>query len=792
MNFFEELLSSYDDLKQRKFKLHIDEAVKPLDPQAESIAKQYIQQAMSKQGQPDNKVMIPELGGAQIWVAIEGKAAGQVVFNGFPGFRQGRAMPVNPDGKSGASYQNYAEFVGLFSQGQGQGGEQVQPGQEQEQAGDQNPLQAKLQTSNPAIADNLFRAYSHTVELLKSDFFIKNPQKPQSWQEEGPDGQYRMASMKFAGGNGSLEMKLAEAVGIQDDGTGILTHVPLYDADKVMATNIVKDALKIFTKFKSGTFTNDDAFWISSHIVSDDTGVWFKDDKFLPYGMCFFWQKGYTESNDKFFANMVESYNKNYEQWCDENKTDPTHIINKRNLKNTNNPSSNQLNAIRGNTAEMLQIAIHSLYKGDKARAYKILKEMQQTFGANLMMAWSTVEDFKNDRGVATENTMEFDQLIGNLRTVAKSDPNSPIDDRIFHTILKKVAQIDKKSLFIRSPLDITHMGNKKKKGLKADQMESYGDSMRATEGLLNMGFSRDEIKGIVYGDKVNVGLKTYLKPGNVEQGKSTFDNLLKSLRFTDNEYTGFMNRMAAKIGIQDRKGLASKGEEIQKDMDVITQSFSKVKFPRGSSMEARERAVSVINSYIQNNFGYNDLISSKTLEGFDFTDERSAQDFRLFLQRKVMTTKIKAKIKQNPESREWKEFLAMMIASTAGAEQNQIDDVRYLSTMESLVVNHNDTVLEPVRQYLEGIYSLDLDSNSNNFTIKDERGRPVLIQKIAPQKDAKKGSRNVQRTYLTEGYIREKRKKPLHESSDLMTQFLEGQQRLLESLLKQKLSGKI
>lgn len=118
MDYFQELLNSYQLIKKRKFSVSysIDEAV-DLDPIAKQKADQYISTATTKANEPspNNKVPVPEIPDSSLWVAKEGTAAGQVVFDGFPN-RQGRAIALT--GNRPAP-QNYNEFVGLLSQGAG-------------------------------------------------------------------------------------------------------------------------------------------------------------------------------------------------------------------------------------------------------------------------------------------------------------------------------------------------------------------------------------------------------------------------------------------------------------------------------------------------------------------------------------------------------------------------------------------------------------------------------------------------------------------------------------------------
>lgn len=115
MDYLSQLLESYDKLKKRKFKLvYIEEAAVQLDPEAQKKVDTYIATAQSKAEvpSPDNKTPVAEVPESNVWVAKEGKAANEVVFDGFPGPRKGKAFALT--GSSNAK-QNYNDFVKLLS-----------------------------------------------------------------------------------------------------------------------------------------------------------------------------------------------------------------------------------------------------------------------------------------------------------------------------------------------------------------------------------------------------------------------------------------------------------------------------------------------------------------------------------------------------------------------------------------------------------------------------------------------------------------------------------------------------
>lgn len=116
MNYFQELLESYDRLKKRTFKLvYLDEAVS-LSPEAVDQANQLINQAI---GSPDQKIPVPGLN-LQVYfsqdkqeVMMDGEGVGA-----YPKAITKGGTPAQ--GVQGQRGQNYSQFVNMLSGGQNQ------------------------------------------------------------------------------------------------------------------------------------------------------------------------------------------------------------------------------------------------------------------------------------------------------------------------------------------------------------------------------------------------------------------------------------------------------------------------------------------------------------------------------------------------------------------------------------------------------------------------------------------------------------------------------------------------
>ena len=119
MDYYSELIDLYNNLKTKKISLVEKQsdkirnpAPKQASPTAITIANSYIDSARGKVTSlpPENKVLVTQFPGTSVWVAVDGKAKGFVVFDGFPG---GRNQPVDPKGPNGR--QNFRDFALLFS-----------------------------------------------------------------------------------------------------------------------------------------------------------------------------------------------------------------------------------------------------------------------------------------------------------------------------------------------------------------------------------------------------------------------------------------------------------------------------------------------------------------------------------------------------------------------------------------------------------------------------------------------------------------------------------------------------
>ena len=776
VNIFQELLDSYDKLKKRTLVINLDEAAKPLDPQSEQKAKSYISQATSKSNQPppNNKVAIPELGGAQIWVAVEGKSAGNIVFNGFSGPRQGKALPLSSDVKQGTNYQNYVEFVNMFG-----GGSQTEDPSQQQLV---EPTVTTLPSTNPEIQKSLMKAFRGTIDLILGNFFLQDKDKP-AWMEEGPEGMFKELGTKFTLLPGSLEQKLNKSFGLMyDKTTETLLKVPVSEYDKEIAAKTFEKFVSVCSKFKDGTFNEEDAVWVSHHVVADKNGLWFKDPIRLDYGVAFDWNNSYTQLKDKFFTNMVESYNRAYEEWSETKRTSPLFTIKFQTLRPIPIAyRTNDLNDIRGKTAEELQIAIHHLATGNNDEFRKIVANLKDKFGKNLVDAYNYGQSFQQEQNVGTQQLAGYQELVDNLSKLSSGQMVSTLDEAIFNSVLKRLFRIEAKGMLIRNPKTLEHVGKNVAKGLKADVIEGYSSKNEAVEAFVNCGFGAKEVTGMVMRDgKVPIGIKTAIVPGEVKMGAGSIEGLINSLKGKQDQ--GFMTKMTKELGILSKvteSKVNEAVESIHSAMDKIDVGMSKVSNPKTDQGVLRRQTLDMLNSIVRKQFGFNDLISVDNFNDFDLDNEGEMDKLKGYVKRKLIANMIRKNLKEG--KKEYGAFLALAMCSNGCAQQNQVTNVRFLSTEESIMINHNEAIQQAARNLMEGTYTLD-QSNSSTLSIMDERGVPTVKLGLSRAKQ----NSNVATVSMSLSYLRSIGKKPNHVfTENLMYKFLKGQQELLEGILK-------
>jgi len=180
----------------------------------------------------------------------------------------------------------------------------------------------------------------------------------------------------------------------------------------------------------------------------------------------------------------------------------------------------------------------------------------------------------------------------------------------------------------------------------------------------------------------------------------------------------------------------------------------------------------------VRKQFGFQDLISLDNFNDFDLDDEIEMDRLKNYIKRKVMAKMIRKNFKAG--KKEYGAFLGLAMCSNGCAQQNQMTNVRFLSTEESLLINHNEAIQQAVRNLMEGTYKLD-ESDSSTLSILDDRNVPTVRMSLSR---AKKNT-NVATVSLSLSYLRAIAKKPNHMfGEDMMYKFLKGQKELLEGML--------
>src|SRR3990167_3840027 len=222
MKYFTELLESYEQIKQRKFKLTIDEAVvSPELQQAESIARGYVNQAVAKSKTDNYIVVIPEIGThAQIFVAKKGKQAGMVVVDNVLGpypiaIADGTGtVKGSLDSNKGGLWRDFVKKFAKEPQQDIFNDPQQQLGQDQGIGGIGQSL---MPMSNPEINQVLTNTTSTLIKLISEDkFFAKNNDRMEPiWMQSGAMGDYAELVRRIVGPDPfSLESKINNGKGL--------------------------------------------------------------------------------------------------------------------------------------------------------------------------------------------------------------------------------------------------------------------------------------------------------------------------------------------------------------------------------------------------------------------------------------------------------------------------------------------------------------------------------------------------------------------------------------------------
>ncbi len=707
MNYYEHLLFSFELIKQRKFKV-ISEAANKASAEAEAKAKHYVQQAISYSNTDNYIVAIPELGAnAKIFVARNGKQKGNVVVDNVIGMypiavTDGTGSPT----KGPAWYQFVGRFNKLMS----------------EPSVPQQPEQPQIPGMMPVMSDTsmqLMNAGNSLAKLAQDNKFFTLSKGLTSpiWMNPGPNNDFPEIQRRIFGPDPfSLESKINMAQSIKTDPISKMkVAMPLDENEKSAVIKNFVEFTKKINKIYVGTFTEEDASWIHNRFINDREGFWIKDPVILPDGISLSWRYSKSDPQHGFFRHMILAYNKAYKQWAYQYKLEPKYTIADTNAIFGPLAAPKDFNSVRGKSAEDLRIALNFLSNGDTAQAAQMIQQVSQEYGMQLQMAYDYAIPYMEGYAAADVSIIDTTSLIKELEKLEKTqiDPTTVVQQ-----VLPKLAWLEKYSTLIRQPMAIDSVADVVGIGKVADLVEHYTDESLINDTLVsNYGFDLSEALEMTAGGSLNVGLKTYLSEGDAVLTSRSLSYLFANIHDINMNPFIATNLARFNLSIDEVKNYST---QVQKISQLLNTVLADITIPGMPSKALNKSNFKLIINKIGAVADYKDLVQLGELEQLDIDNKDTKQKVKNLLENRMVTALFKTKTKKlddgtlTPEAQSWRRYLGLVFFAGAGADKNQLTEIRYLKQLKSVAINHNKALLDPIADFIAGNVDLDMKAKSS------------------------------------------------------------------------------
>jgi hypothetical protein len=842
MNYFEELLNSYQLIKKRKFSVSL--VVEQADQFGNIAAALSVIDTIPipKKGASETRP-VPTNPNIVAYNTVRGGGLRHTQGQGFPGSTSydrseiarsqiEKLMSGNPE---------VAQALDSFIGGQAVPQEpEPAPAQAETPVPTEDPMQAQipLKTSqNPEVMAQLELA-KNNLEKLKGDketgSFIS---KSTSFWDQAFKRFYQTNIY-----SGSFASKLDDAKVMYRTGGGKLVQGELPPELAAKGTATLNKFLETAIKLHRNTLTREDALEIRKFISLSKTGkgIMLKFEEGSDDGLIINW-----DTDDSLYAVLVSTYREKLEKKANFEKELGT--IDELDLPEENlSGGGKNFNNLRGTVSESFQAITTILMRGivasqicaeipapkkatnksckdanaNKIQALTMLKQLYLDNRENLIQAFEVTDRFLHEEVPGTKATQQLsDELQAMLDFVKEEFPKklmegaatpedkakyAAVADKIFFSIVKKLSVLDAKTVLHRSPLFVGETGQSEANSKKTDITEVYESKAAAVNGLLRMGYSPEEAKKLV----VPFNQVVAMYGGEMEYSRITKTPLNKVKSLLDGKTHSVLNGIKTYIE-EDPKGVAlgsgSYGEALNKIADPTNASITTFAKRLGidpKKLSDAQKEFSEPFQFLQGlknpqNFAakdrkslintLKDYLASKGLansyQGLSSKSESEIGKTLTQIQTNILFDKFDDLVKKDSDSANT--IMSMIIMSAAAADINQQTEARYLTSQTTYSFNHNDAVESALREVKNGTAKFQR-SAGQTIKIVDDTGEVLLQYNVATENNVVKGSvhlplKQMKRLAKTPIY---KRQKSTNDSTEILITLLSQQKQLIESLL--------
>jgi len=789
MDYFQELLTSYQKLKKRTFRV--------------SYIIEQEQDAMSAYSDAANRAsslvsrgVIPidqgeKLGVGGVITAYTSKTKEGIV----PGLAMSDKTTPIPGSQNYAvrlstiaNNQEVQNKIGLILLGQKSDSEQKDQSQEQDQTAQVDSMGQPVMTPEMMLEQeyqsSLANVFSKAKELVVGKFFksILNKvtgevqtdpttggKKQFRWLQYESDLQEYFLSNKPQ----SLSKKLDEA--ITESGQ------PLLPEQKKEIADTAFKFLEIAKKVSEGTASREELLWVKTHI---QTGANYSDKRTIrikskdsDLHVTFKWHGGVGITKDtQFWRHMLDSYDEAVESWA-KNQVPAQDIeefkIDKVSVKEMAT-GTGQLNAIRGFFAEnfipisMMLSKAASIQATDperaqahRAEAIKLFTDEWNKNGESILKAFGAYEAFIGE-GVAVDDATlselnDFKELAETFNvSISESKIKGMSPEQIKKlagvltmNVAKSLIMLDSQFSLRLNADYVATTGRATSNGKKTDLVFIFKNKDQAIEGLRRAGVSDSEINKFLLNsqkakqlfagteteqflDKVGpqgvvipIGIKTYNKEKGITLGTTSTKEALSTL--SDKE-TGQAITIRKQLQASYGSGVYKQHEKNVETLTNLTKTLDDLKW-KPNQKEIPKTTLTKLKSIIgPRSDKWRDLQDRIEAYKKDPTSDLELRhDINKFLDDEKRDL-IMDRIKKGIKTKDasWRCTLDGFLKSTASAaEQNQITVSRFMKENRSYSMDHNSAIDEISSGLADGSITLNYSANGLQFIVNC-KGRKV------------------------------------------------------------------
>lgn len=840
MNYFEELLNSYQLIKKRKFSVGL--VIEQAAPAGEPTIDAALTAAQSTTG----KTTAPQKYAGDIGLYKTGRGS-----IGLARMTPGAPMP---GGSHGASYVSKDQIASLSPEAK----QKIEALMRGEQVEDEEGAVAQQQEQDPQMADQDPMTAQLPVQLKTSenpevlaqlDLVKANLQKLKGDPEYGSfiakgTGFWDQVFKRFYLSNihsGSFASKLDQANAVFRSGGKLMTG-PLPPELAAKGTETFNRFLDTAIKLHKGTITRSDALELREYVVvsNNGKGLMLRFDKKSDDGLIINW-----DAEDSLYATLLNTYQdklKNKAQSEPELGEVSELELRKLNLSG----GGKNFNNLRGTVSESFQAVTTILMRGitasrmcaklpdtkkstssdcknaeyNKVQGLMMLKDMYLNNRENLIPAFEIIDDFLHHEVPGTKATQELtDEVQAMLDFVKEEFPKklmegvttpedkaryAEVADRIFFKVVTKLAKLDAKTVLHRSPLFVGETGQSEANDKKTDITEVYASKAAAVTALKKMGYGPSEAASLVvpFNDVVN------MYGGIGEYSKITKTPLEKVKRLLDGRTHCILNGIKTYM---DEDGVSlgsgSYGEALSKMSNKANQSINtfaqRLGIDRGSfdrttkqffdsysfiqglkdpsrvANKDRRAMIDVVKKHLD------EKGLGKSYEGLSGKSEADIVKILTQIQTNMLFDNFDALTKTNKQAAD--DFMSMIIMSAAAATTNQQTEARFLRKETAYSFNHNESIEEPLRMIRSGQAKF-VRSAGQTIKVVDNNGNILLQYNVASEDSVAKGA-----VHLPLSRMKSISKAPMYgmvktdatnDSTEILITLLSQQKQLIESLL--------